>query len=104
MYYAFCRGADIECVDKDNYTPLLLAASEGHTHVVQLLLEKGANLKKKDTQEKTAIFVAAEENCVDTLKVCSLKHFFALVNFHNKDRAFSPRALLSAFKMAPLAQ
>ena len=71
---AFCRGADIECVDKDNYTPLLLAASEGHTHVVQLLLEKGADLKKKDTQDKTAIFVAAEENCVDTLKVCSLTH------------------------------
>ena len=65
----FCRGADIECLDKDNYTPLLVAASEGHTNVVQLLLNRGANLKAKDTQDKTAIFLAAEENSIDTLRV-----------------------------------
>ena len=64
-----CRGADIECLDKDNYTPLLVAAGEGHTNVVQLLLNRGANLKAKDTQDKTAIFLAAEENCIDTLRV-----------------------------------
>ena len=64
-----CRGADIECCDKDNYTPLLMAASSGHTAVVELLLKRRANLKAKDTQEKTAIYLAAEENSIDTLKV-----------------------------------
>ena len=68
--FSFCRGADIDCFDKDNYTPLLVAASEGHTGVVKLLLEKGANLKAIDRHDKTAIFLAAEENRVDTLKVC----------------------------------
>lgn len=68
--FSFCRGADIDCFDKDNYTPLLVAASEGHTGVVKLLLEKGANLKATDMRDKTAIFLAAEENRVDTLKVC----------------------------------
>lgn len=77
---SFCRGADIDCFDKDNYTPLLVAASEGHTGVVKLLLEKGANLKATDMRDKTAIFLAAEENRVDTLKVC----------------LFSPHACLSA--------
>jgi len=50
----------------------LVAASEGHTSVVTLLLEKGANLKATDTHDKTAIFLAAEENRVDTLKVCDM--------------------------------
>ena len=65
----FCRGADIECLDKDNYTPLLIAASTGHTAVVKLLLKRGANLNAKNTQDKTAIFLAAEENSIDTLRV-----------------------------------
>lgn len=65
----FHRGADIECLDKDNYTPLLIAASSGHTAIVQLLLQKGANLKAKNTHDKTAIYLAAEENSIDTLRV-----------------------------------
>lgn len=73
----FCyRGADIDCLDKDNYTPLLVAASEGHKQVVTLLLEKGANLKATDRHDKTAIFLAAEENRVDILKVCGIASFF----------------------------
>ena len=65
----FCRGADIECLDKDNYTPLLIAASTGHTAVVKLLLKRGANLEAKNKQDKTAIFLATEENRTDTLRV-----------------------------------
>jgi len=64
----FCRGADIECLDKDKYTPLLIAASTGHTAVVKLLLKRGANLNAKNTLDKTAIFLAAEENSIDTLR------------------------------------
>ena len=63
------RGADIDCRDKDKYTPLLTASSEGHQGVVAMLLERGANLYAKNTHEKTAIFVGAEENSIDTLKV-----------------------------------
>lgn len=46
----------------------MVAASEGHTAVVTLLLAKGANLKATNTHDKTAIFLAAEENRVDSLK------------------------------------
>lgn len=70
LHLCFYRGADIDCFDKDNYTPLLVAASEGHTAVVTLLLQKGANLKVTERHDKTAIFLAAEENRVDTLRVC----------------------------------
>ena len=65
----FCRGADIECLDKDNYTPLLIAASRGHTTVVELLLKRHAKLRVHNTQDRTAIFLAAEENSISTLRV-----------------------------------
>ena len=65
----FCRGADIECLDKDKYTPLLIAARRGHTTVVKLLLERGAKLRVRNTQDRTAIFLAAQENSIDTLRV-----------------------------------
>ncbi|KAL4657022.1 ankyrin repeat domain-containing protein 50-like [Arapaima gigas] len=38
------RGADPGHRDKDNMTPLLLAAYEGHVEVVELLLEAGADV------------------------------------------------------------
>ena len=55
---------------------MLVAASEGHTDVVSKLLREGADLQVKNIHDKTAIFLAAEENRVDTLKVCSI-HFIA---------------------------
>ena len=66
----YLRGADIDARDKDNFTPLLVSAMEGHTQIVQLLLEKGANLHARDIKDRTAIYMAAEENCQETLKVC----------------------------------
>ena len=65
----FYRGADIESRNKENLTPLLMAAAEGHTQLVKILLKNGASMKLTDIYEKTAIFTAAEENNVDTLKV-----------------------------------
>ena len=65
----FCRGADIECLDKDKYTPLLIAASRGHTAVVELLLRRDAKLRVRNTQDRTALFLAAEDNSIDTLGV-----------------------------------
>ena len=77
--FSWYRGADIDCLDKDNYTPLLVAASEGHTDVVSKLLHEGADLQVKDIHNKTAIFLAAEKNRVNTLKVCSI-HFIAALH------------------------
>ena len=65
----FYRGADIECLDRDKYTPLLTAASTGHTDVVKLLLERGANLGVQNTQNRNALLLAVEERSIDTLKV-----------------------------------
>ena len=63
------RGARINRRDKDNYTPLLLAATYGHVETVELLLQKGADYTAVDKYDKTAIYLAAEENKFAVLEV-----------------------------------
>ncbi|KAH9498508.1 hypothetical protein Btru_006829 [Bulinus truncatus] len=53
--------------DKDNYTPLLLAAFYGNVETVDLLLRKGADYTAVDKYDKTAIFLAAEKNHLNVL-------------------------------------
>ena len=54
------RGADLEEVNDEGYTPLMEGAREGHEEVVKLLVEHGANVnaQTEETQE-TAITLAS---------------------------------------------
>lgn len=63
------RGADVEGKDRDNFTPLLLAACYGHAKAVELLLNHDADIMAEDKNERTALFLAAEEDRVEVLKV-----------------------------------
>lgn len=63
------RGANIERLDADNFTPLLLAASAGHAQAVATLLERGADISATDKYDKTAIYWCAQENNVGALEV-----------------------------------
>ena len=65
----YTRGAHINRRDKDNYTPLLLAATYGNVDTVEMLLQKGADYTAVDKYDKTAIFMAAEENKYKVLEV-----------------------------------
>ena len=65
----FFRGADIEVKDRDNFTPLLLAACYGHAKAVELLISSGADILAEDKNERTALFLAAEEDRLEVLKV-----------------------------------
>lgn len=67
------RGANIESKDKDNYTPLLVAVAQGNEDSVSALLENDANIRAKESSDKSAIFIAAEENCIDVLEVIYLE-------------------------------
>ena len=42
-------GADIDPVDFEGNTPIHLAASEGHTNVIKLLLSKNASVHIKNS-------------------------------------------------------
>ena len=48
------KGADVDEIDKEGQTALILAASEGHREVVRLLLEKNPNLRTRDKNGWTA--------------------------------------------------
>ena len=63
------RGARINRRDKDNFSPLLIAASNGHAATIKTLLQKGARLYDVDKNDKTALFWAAEEDNVEALEV-----------------------------------
>lgn len=53
----------------DNFSPLLLAAVFGHANAVRTLIERGADVSVEDKNDKTVVFLAAEENKLDVLKV-----------------------------------
>jgi len=71
--FCFCfnifRGAKLERADKDNFTPLLIAASEGHVESLKVLLKLGANVFVTDKDEKTAVFWASQENKSEAITV-----------------------------------
>ena len=66
-------GADIESRDKDDFTPLLIAACYGHQKAVEMLINKGADITVKDKNDRTAIYLAAEENKLQALQVENIK-------------------------------
>jgi glutaminase len=56
------RGIDVNGADYDGRTPLHLAASEGHFHIVKYLVNHGADFRHKDRWGNTALDDAIK-NC-----------------------------------------
>lgn len=94
------NGADVDAVrsDKRKITPLLNAAADGYTQIVNLLLDNGANLNQVDTCGTTAIFFAAQFGQLEVVKLllergadCTLtssqseKHFIKVARKKSKD-------------------
>ena len=57
-----CNGTDINTVDNDGKTPLILASQKGHSKVVELLLhEEDIEVNKVDSGGKTPLIWASQE-------------------------------------------
>ena len=54
---------------KADKTPLMYAAIEGHTDVVKILLENGADIGLKDAEGQTAAMYASFNNQKKTLDI-----------------------------------
>lgn len=46
-------GEDVDCSGAKGFTPLMRAASAGHTDVVALLIAEGADLFRRDVKVST---------------------------------------------------
>ena len=47
----------------------MMAVRKNNPDVVKLLATRGADITLKDADDRTSLFVAAEEDCVETFKV-----------------------------------
>ena len=54
------KGANVNIMDQDGYTPLHYAARFGRTYMVQVLLEKNAETKRQDGGGNTAAHLAVK--------------------------------------------
>lgn len=63
------RGADINTLDMNGYTPLSTAAYMGHTNVVQLLKSWGADFERPNNQGWTALNGAAANGHLEIVKL-----------------------------------
>ena len=63
------HGADMECTDKWDWTPLRLAAQKNHPNQVSLLLSKGANINASGSYGSTAFHNAIMTGSSDLVKI-----------------------------------
>lgn len=61
------QGAEIDWIDSEGVTPLILAAFKGHTEITQLLLDQGADSSIKDQWNRTALDYALRRGKGDAI-------------------------------------
>ena len=54
-----------------SYTALLLAAVEGNSEAVEVLLRNGADIYVQDKDDKSVLYWAAAQNHQNVIKVCN---------------------------------
>lgn len=77
----------VDPLNNRRQTPLLLAVSQGHTALVELLVESGADVTAADEDGDTGIHVAClkfhslqgEASAVDSPNIYNVRLFFKLI-------------------------
>ncbi|CAL1543480.1 unnamed protein product, partial [Lymnaea stagnalis] len=68
MYVLLLAGSDIDQVDQDGMTSLMVAANNDQFKALKCLLESGANVNKQCRNGRTALFMAASQGHVRVTK------------------------------------
>ena len=61
-------GAELECKDDNGFTPIILAAQQGHLATVRLLHQRGADVLATNEYGSMAITMAAYYNRAETVQ------------------------------------
>ena len=83
--YLLESGAKLDCNNKDNFTPLMMAVWKGQNEILQFLIDKGANIFVKDMQDKNVLHLAIEEDNNETLQLLFLNGARSLINQPDKE-------------------
>ena len=62
--------ADVNCIDSNQRTPLMISCHRGYVQIARLLLEKNAHLNARDNHRRTALHYASQgghPECVELL-------------------------------------
>ena len=81
LMYLVKAGAELDAVDSNGCTSLILAAKYGRTQYANILIDAGAALDHKDSNGNTALIWATRESNIDIVKLfCNSKANLDLVN------------------------
>ena len=81
-------GINVNAMDQDGHTALMLAAFNGHSDIILNLLDKGALIESRDLMGRTALLYASTGPFPETVKV--LLDQGAEPNVVDSDENFSP--------------
>ena len=71
-HYFICQGANIDPLDKDCRTPLLLAAAKKSWKCVNILLERGANKSVRDMRNRNILHLIIKNGGKPQLFSCCM--------------------------------
>lgn len=91
------RGVNVNAVNSDGRTALMLAAAKGHVEIVKLLLDARANVDVVDFKGQTALDFAANPAVVNELKKYDALSFKSLVTADDQISRVGPTRVLLAF-------
>ncbi|KAM7269858.1 hypothetical protein ACFE04_025355 [Oxalis oulophora] len=59
--------SDINVLNCDGYTPLMLAARRGYSNICEVLITYGAEINIQNTRHETALLLAGKNGCADVI-------------------------------------